>query len=268
MRGRQGLRQVLDCHGIDAHDSVGGFLDQVVEAVQLHCLHQTQVAAGRVEARRARDGAQQRHMGLVEQFGGQPGMAGAGDAVQDDARDRHVFAQAGASQSDGGGCLGLAAHVNHQHHRQSQHGGEVRGGARPALAAVKQAHDALNDHQVGVAGQERVDQVRPHGPGIEIDGGAAGGGLMKAWVDIVGAAFRARHVDAHLAETREQPQRHQSLAAAGGRRGDNKTFGHGLEAVMRWRWPGGHPAQSTPGQPLHRANPATGAAPPPDRWRQ
>ena len=96
-------------------------------------------------------------------------------AVGDDAGNDDAWAVAGEAFDQGGDRLALARGVDHQHHRQAEHGGKIGGRAAAAGRAVEQAHDALDEHEVGVMPRRELGEaLRPHCPRIEIEAGLAG----------------------------------------------------------------------------------------------
>ena len=93
-------------------------------------------------------------------------MALARDPIEDDAGNADGRIVRSKAAYHCGRRLRLPRHVEHQHDRQSEMGGEIGGGAAPVFAAgrraVEQTHDAFDHQNVGaisgVCG-ERVEQV-------------------------------------------------------------------------------------------------------------
>ncbi len=116
-------------------------------------------------------------------------VPGGGDAVDDEAGDFDVRAEASEAGDEGGDGLALLFGIDHEDHGQIERGGEVSGGAGAVGGAVEEAHHAFDDQQIGadrvVVGQG-AEPVRRHGPGVEVDRLGAGGAGQMGAVDVIG----------------------------------------------------------------------------------
>src|SRR5919205_1075231 len=103
------------------------------------------------------------------------GKAVRGDPIDDGAGYEEALGEAGETFGDGGGGLGEALGGNDENDRQP---GDPRQRGRrtgAACAAVIETHDAFDEHEVGALaepGKPRLDRLRAHPPGIEVEGGA------------------------------------------------------------------------------------------------
>ncbi len=116
---------------------------------------------GVVAAEDAEDGDAERVEGLAEH----PLVDGGADAVQDDAGDAQFRVEGRVAVDHRGHRAGHRPRVHDEHDWRAEELGDVGGrGELPAAAlAVEEAHDALDDRDVGAAravGEERADQVR------------------------------------------------------------------------------------------------------------
>ena len=175
---------------------------------------------------------------LFDGGGEHPAMTLRGDVVQDDAGHMHILAEIPEAFCDGGHGLALTGAIKHQHHGQAEHGRQIGGGARALGRAVEKAHDAFDDEQLGVprGGAQMAGQAgAAHGPGIEIEAGAARGGGVKGRVDVIGPHLGGGDHDAALTHQRQQREGDQRLAAVGGRSGDEQGFSQGAAPSRRTR---------------------------------
>ena len=151
---------------------------------------------GSPSRRSARHGAEKGRAAVLEGRGDDGAVAIAGDAVEDDAGNDDAGAVAWRSLAtraaiDWHWC---AASTTSTTGRPSIRG-KIGGRAAAAGRAVEQAHDAFDEHEIGVIRLRRElarEALRPHRPGIEIEAGPAGRGLVEARIDIVGADLGAR----------------------------------------------------------------------------
>ena len=91
-----------------------------------------------------------------------------------------------------GGRLG----IDHEHHGQPQHPGNLGRRAPITVVAVEQPHHALHDTDVGISpvvGEELSDVVGGGHKRVEVDTRATADCLMKLGVDIVGTALEGLH---------------------------------------------------------------------------
>ena len=244
-RGREvrGTGEALESGGIDvAGNGVRRLVEEAFQRVVLAGWHQTQMAVGQGQGFQARQGAQDGDAERGQSGAEQGFVVGAAYPVQDHARDRHVLPEGGEAMDQGCGGLGLRLHVQHQHHGPAREGGQIGGRAGAVGGAVEQAHDALDDQEVGVLFRQPGQRFRPHRPGVEVDAGAAAGRRVEHRVDIIGADLAGGHGDAGPAEMAEQRQHRDGLAAARSRGGEDQAGGrHGSN-----RRPGGTGRLSSP----------------------
>ena len=109
-----------------------------------------------------------------------------------------------------------------------RHRGDVGGRGEPVAAdlPVVQAHDALDDGEVGAAcavQQQRDEPLLADEVRVEVAAGAAGGERVVAGVDVVGADLVAGHVVAGAAQRRHQAGGDRRLAVPGRRGGDDEA---------------------------------------------
>ena len=96
--------------------------------------------------------------------------------------------------------------VDDEQHRRVEQLRDVRGRGQLAAArgAVEEAHDALDDRDVGAGdavADERRDQLRAAEEGVEVAARPAGGERVVAGVDVVGADLEALHASARGARS-------------------------------------------------------------------
>ncbi len=135
-------------------------------------------------------GANHAEEAVAEGGGHDFGVAVAGDAVGDDAGQGDVGPIGGKAMDQCGQGLGLVAGIDDENHRQAESRRQIGRRTRGAMGAIEEAHDALDDDEVGIAAgrlEEGGTARLAHGPGIEIGAGPARGMGMKARVDVVGA---------------------------------------------------------------------------------
>ncbi len=165
------------------------------------------------------------------------------DPVEDHPGDPHRRVEGRESVQQGGDAVALAAGVDHQHHRRPQESGDLgrrasRYSGHLALdAAVEQAHDALDDSDVGTGAAmpvQRADQLLADEHWVEVAARPPGGQGVIARVDEIGTDLERRHRVAGLAQRTHQTRCHRGLPAARCRRGDHhRRSGHLSTASAR-----------------------------------
>ena len=129
----------------------------------LRSLDEAEMPLRQRERRLARQRSEHRDIERCDRVGNQRPMALARDPIEDDAGNAHGRIVRGKAAHYRGCRLRLPRHVEHQHDRQSEMGGEIGGGAAPVFAAsgraVEQAHDAFDHHDVGAVGGVRGERV-------------------------------------------------------------------------------------------------------------
>jgi hypothetical protein len=131
---------------------------------------------------------------------------------------RHIEpgVEPGEPRHEGGHRAGHRPRVHHQDHRRAEGAGHIRGrGGRAVRGAVEEAHDALDDQQVG--GRARPGGQRPEGvgaahPGVEVAGRPPAGQGVVAGVDEVGAHLGGRGAQPGPPQGGDQPRGHGRLA--------------------------------------------------------
>ena len=188
---------------------------------------------------------------MAQRLAQQQFMALAGGAVEDHACQVQVFAITRKTMYQRRRRLGLVAAIQREKHRQFKHDRKVsRRALRPARA-VKQAHDAFDDHEVRVTRQfcnQPLDLARRHRPSIEVVAGPSGGRLVEARVNVVRAHLGRRHAHSAVSEGSQKSQRYQRLAAARGGCGDD-------DGLSQPGSPAGAPCTSRAGSANRRRGP-------------
>jgi hypothetical protein len=182
--------------------------------------HQTEMALRQLEFQIARQATQkidaERHA-LTQHFF----VAGTGDTVC----QHTAQIQAGPVMLEAiGDCthgLGHAGHIHHRRHRQLEQFGQI-GAAR---LAIKQAHDAFEQQQVGATGSF-IDQLaalrRAHHPQIELIYRIAAGACQYGRIEKIRTALEHPHAQALLAVPARQRGGHRGLAVIRSRRADQQ----------------------------------------------
>ena len=217
---------------------------EIGQAVQIGCefamlagLDQSEMALRQRDRGIAHDAAEHGQSGGNDRLARAIAVARAGDAVQHDAADPHLFVVQGKATGNGRGRLGLAGDVQDQEHRQGETRSQVGRRAVPsrlAPDAIEQAHRRLDQEDIGPhggIGGDRREQVRRHGPAVQIDAGRPRGGRMKRRIYIVGSGLAGPHNHAATAQRGNQRERHGGFAAAGAGGGDDQAVGHAPEPV-------------------------------------
>ena len=118
-------------------------------------------------------------------------MARAGNLIQDHARDAHARIEARAAFNNGGRCLRLPTHIDHEQDRPAKRSGDIGGRACPALfsrnAVEKSHHPFAQDEAaaLGTGNGQRLKKWRTHRPAVEIEALSARRGGMESGVDII-----------------------------------------------------------------------------------
>jgi len=100
------------------------------------------------------------------------------------------------------------------------------GAVRAGAAAVVQAHDALDDRDVGTLGavqEQRNDELFTDEHRVEVATRPSGGQRVVAGIDVVGADLVRAHAQPADLQRSHQPGRDRRLARTGGRRGDHQA---------------------------------------------
>ena len=151
-------------------------------------------------------------------------VAIAGDAVEYDSGVLQAQLVAREAVHKSGDGLALVPGIDDQQHRHLQQMGEVGGRAFGAEGTVEQAHDALDDDEVGVTGcffKDRRNLAAAHGPRVEIVAGPARSRFVKAGIDIVRSSLGGGDSDAAVPQCPNQTQGDQCFPAPRGRRRDD-----------------------------------------------
>ena len=96
-------------------------------------------------------------------------MPGGRHAVDDDSGDLDVGAEAGEALDERCDRLALPLGIDDQDDGQLQGRCEVAGRAGAVGGAIEEAHDALDEQQVGIGrmvGGEGLEARGAHGPGV------------------------------------------------------------------------------------------------------
>ncbi len=208
-------------------------------------LHEAEVTLGQGDFRVAGQGAKDADPGGFHSGAHQRLMPGGGDAVQHDARQRHIRAHRGKAKRHGGGGLCLPADIQHQHHRPTHQGRDIGAGPAARLAglghAVKEAHGAFGKDQISAVSlrQHRGQPGLWHCPTVKVERSPPRGPRVKRRVDVIRPALEGLHRDAPRAQRRQEPQRHRGLARARGRGRDEQSGDHGVPSGKRGSVPTG-----------------------------
>ena len=213
-------------------DGLGDGVEALIERRRLIGLHETQVTLRHDNVATPLHRTEHRDADARHRLGNERRVSRPANHVEDHAGNVDVAPIALEAERDGGCRLGLRFDVEHEHDRPAGERREVRGRAVAARAAcagaVVESHDALGDADfcigAGVTQQAR-DERRAHGPGVEVDAGAAGGGGVERRVDVVGSALEGLHGDAAPAQSAQQAERYRRLAGARSGRGDDHAAG-------------------------------------------
>ena len=144
--------------------------------------------------------AEDRHADVVEGLAQQRLVPGGGDPVEDHAAEPELLVVRPEAVHQRGHRLPHRGHVDHQHDRAAQRGGDRRGGlgfGRPATQSYSPMVPC--DHREPGAGgavrEERGDPLRADQPGVEVAAGAAGGEPQVRRVDVVRADLETGDVE-------------------------------------------------------------------------
>ena len=228
--GPRGKRNGAD--GVEIHmglHQIGHAVENYGEALGFARLHKAQMSLGQAHLPIARNGAEHWHARAGNGVGDEATVTLAADLVENDARNGDARIIAHAALHDGAGGLRLAAHIQHQQHRPARGGRNIDGGAAASFGRghpIEEPHQPLAERQVrALPGlqRERGQQGGLHGPGVEVEAGAARRHAVKGRVDIIRPAFQPAHPHAPACECAQQAQRQRGLAAGGAGRGDDEA---------------------------------------------
>ena len=208
---------------------IGHAVEDFGEALRLAGLHKAQMPLGQAHLPVARNGAEHRHARAGNGVGYEAPVPLAADLVENDAcnADARIITQ--AALHDGAGGLRLAAHIQHQQHRPARGRRNIHRRAAASFGrghAIEEPHQPLAEREVRALPRlhcQRGQQGGLHGPGVQIEAGAARRHPMKGRVDIIRPAFQPAHPHAPARKGAQKAQRQRGLAAGGPGRGDDEA---------------------------------------------
>ena len=165
-------------------------------------------------------------------------MAGAADAVEDNAGQAQGRVKLLIAEDFGGHAAGHFAGVGNQNDRGVQQFRQLRRGAvfGQGIVAVVEAHHALDDgdfFRSDSAAEQFGHGGRRQQPGIQVAGGDAAGELMIGGVNVVGAGLKGLHGIAAAGQGGHNPGGDSGFAHAAAYPGDDNCGGHWRPPVLR-----------------------------------
>ena len=170
----------------------------------------------------AQDGPEHGQIDPLERRRNQRDVPLARHTIEDHARDIDIISVSGASECDGGGRLGLAGDIEHQHHRppekRCQIGGRTGPGSSSRGSAVEQSHHAFHNGNIRICrcrSRKSCDPILTHRPAIQIITWATGRDLVEGRIDIIRTALEGLNRMASTAKRAQQPERDGRFPCAG-----------------------------------------------------
>jgi len=148
-------------------------------------------------------------------------MALAADLVGEHGGNLHIGSIARQALHQRAEGLRHGRPVDHGQHRHAEARGQIGGGR----AAVEQAHYALDQDQIGIARgivQKLAATILADHEQIELVDGRSAGTLQDHRIEEVGPALEDAHASPGIAMTPGERRGDESLALAGGWRGDHQ----------------------------------------------
>ncbi|QTK80233.1 hypothetical protein AT6N2_C2658 [Agrobacterium tumefaciens] len=155
---------------------------------------------------------------LFDSLRAQRPVSFAARPVQHNGGHGHRRIVVGKAMSNGGRRLRLAGHIQHQKHGNAEEPRQIRrrsGAIFRSRDAVEQAHGAFNENKLRIPclfGKQIAQQVRLHGPAIEIKARCACRKSVEPRIDVIRAGLDAAHLDAASGKSAKQADRHACLA--------------------------------------------------------
>ncbi len=214
--------------GIEIERSLDRVRDGVEAAHEvglLHGLHQPEMPLRQGDGRIRRQRAEQGQAGTRQPRRDQADVPRARRAIEDDAGHLDVVAIAREPRRHRRRRLGLARHIEHEHHRPARERREIGGRAARRLAgfghAVEQAHHPFDDGEMRgspVAVREIEESRGRHRPAVEIEARPPRRSFMERGIEIVRPALEGLHGASAARKRADQAGSDGRLAGAGARR--------------------------------------------------